>query len=296
VAAGGVGGLLRRLGATSQKWSEGSLHERADPTTGPPEVREVATALNAMAARLDTLVHASRAVVADVSHQLRTPLAAMRLRLELAREELTGTAGAAADEDIAVSLTEIERLSRLVDGLLTVARAESTDTVSVPIDVAAVIRDRMQAWQPVASEQRVTINADVPTTPTIASATPGHLEQILDNVLDNALEAVSEAGAIDMVVRREDERIRVDIRDNGIGMSDQLRDQAFRRFASGRDGTGSGLGLAVVHRLVTADGGSVEIDSQPGRGTVVSVWLPAARRDPSHQPDAAIDHLDRQSG
>lgn len=292
-AAAWVGRPLRRLGATSQRWSEGSLHERADPTSGPPEVREVATALNAMAARLDTLVHASRAVVADVSHQLRTPLSAMRLRLELAREELDGTAGAAVDEDIALSLAEIERLSRLVDGLLTVARAESTDTASVPVDVAAVIRERLQAWQPVASEQHVTIEADLPATGVIASATPGHLEQILDNVLDNALEAVAEGGAITMVVRREDERIRVDIRDTGVGMSDQLRAQAFRRFASGRDGTGSGLGLAVVHRLVTADGGSVEIDSAPGRGTVVSVWLPAARRDPSHQADASVDHLDR---
>jgi len=295
-AAAWVGRPLRRLGATSQKWSEGSLHERADPTAGPPEVREVATALNAMAARLDTLVHASRAVVADVSHQLRTPLAAMRLRLELVREELAGTADGAVDEDIAVSLAEIERLSRLVDGLLTVARAESTDSASVPVDVAAVIRDRVQAWQPVASEQHVTITADLPTSPMLASTTPGHLEQILDNLLDNALEAVSELGVIEMAARRADERIRIDIRDNGVGMSDQLREQAFRRFASGRDSTGSGLGLAVVHRLVTADGGSVELDSGPGRGTVVSVWLPAARRDPSHQADAAGDHLDRQGG
>lgn len=293
-AARWVGRPLRRLDAIAQRWSEGSLHERADPTIGPPEVREVAAALNVMAGRLDTLVHASRAVVADVSHQLRTPLAAMRLRLELVRDEIARTPAAAqTEDDVVVSLAEIDRLSRLVDGLLAVARAEGADLQSQPVDVTAVVRDRLQAWQPVASERHVTVTADLPSTTVVASATPGHLEQILDNLLDNALEAVADGGRIDMVVRRDDERVGVDVHDDGAGMTDQLRQNAFRRFASGREGSGTGLGLAVVHRLVTADGGDVSLDSRPGDGTLVTVWLPAARRDASYQPHAAVDDRDR---
>src|SRR5436309_14190427 len=118
-AAQWVARPLRRLQTTALRWSDGSLHERADPSSGPPEIRATAAALNVMAARLDTLVHGSRAVVADVSHQLRTPLAAMRLRLELVRAEMSqNDRDHASDEDMAVALGEVDRLSRLVDGLL----------------------------------------------------------------------------------------------------------------------------------------------------------------------------------
>lgn len=276
--AGWVGRPLRQLGVTAQRWSEGSLHERA-ASSGPPEVREVATALNVMAARLDTLVHGSRAVVADVSHQLRTPLAAIRLRLELVRDEMTRAGGASAmQEDLAMCLAEVERLSRMVDGLLTVARAESSATASEPVDVAAVVRERRQAWQPVAEERGVTLDVSGADVPVVAAATPGHLEQILDNLLDNALEVLGSGGHVDVSIERGTDEITVAVRDDGPGMTHEQQEAAFRRFFSGRPGTGTGLGLAVVHRLVTADGGAVTLRSAAGAGTSVTIQLPAARR------------------
>src|SRR5436309_8488977 len=150
-AAQWVARPLRRLQTTALRWSDGSLHERADLSGGPPEIRATASALNVMAARLDTLVHGSRAVVADVSHQLRTPLAAMRLRLELVRGELHHDGRSpAVDDDLAVALGEVDRLSRLVDGLLVVARAESAESRPQPVNVTDVVRERRQAWEPVA--------------------------------------------------------------------------------------------------------------------------------------------------
>lgn len=269
---------LRRLQSTAHRWSEGSLHERANPTVGPPEVREVAAALNVMAARLDTLVHGSRAVVADVSHQLRTPLAAMRLRLELIRDELRSGPSAGVEEDLALSLAEVDRLSRMVDGLLAVARAESTDDESTAVDVTAVLRERVQAWQPVAEERGVVLNVDLPDAPVVASATAGHLEQILDNLLDNSLEAMPDGGHVDLSARRDTDDVTIEVRDDGVGMTPDQQLSAFRRFASGRPGSGTGLGLAVVHRLVTADGGDVTLQSEPGAGTRVTIRLPVARR------------------
>jgi signal transduction histidine kinase len=267
------------LQATAQRWADGSLHERADPLIGPPEVREVATALNVMAQRLDTLVHGSRAVVADVSHQLRTPLAAMRLRLELLRDEVArAQPGANVDEDVTVSLGEVERLSRLVDGLLAVARAEGTTAESEPVDVSAAVRERRHAWQPVAEERGVQIDVDCDGGAT-ASVTAGHLEQILDNLLDNALEAMPSGGYVRMSVRSDGPHVTVVVTDTGVGMTPEQQQVAFRRFVSGRSDGGTGLGLAIVHRLVTADGGDVSLRSEPGAGTTVSIQLPAARAD-----------------
>ena len=276
-AAQWVGRPLRRLQTTAERWSDGSLHERADPSGGPPEVRATAAALNIMAARLDTLVHGSRAIVADVSHQLRTPLAAMRLRLELTRAELQAEGRSeAVDDDLAVALGEVDRLSRLVDGLLVVARAESADSRPEPVNVTDVVRERRQAWAPVAEERGVALVVNAPTEDLIASITPGQLEQVLDNLLDNSLEAMADGGRIDLTVDRARERIRVQVSDDGPGMTEEQQEAAFRRFVTGRP-AGTGLGLAVVHRLVTADGGEVRLSSGPNGGTNVTLELPPAR-------------------
>ena len=276
-AAQWVSRPLRRLETTAQRWSDGSLHERADPTGGPPEVRATAAALNVMAARLDTLVHGSRAIVADVSHQLRTPLAAMRLRLELIRGELQSEGRSpAVDDDLALALGEIDRLSRLVDGLLVVARAESAESRPQPINVGDVVNERRQAWAPVAEERGVELVVNAPAYAAIASMTPGQLEQVLDNLLDNSLEAMTGGGRIELSVERTRDHICVQVCDDGPGMTDEQQQAAFRRFVTGRT-AGTGLGLAVVHRLVTADGGQVRLDSGQGRGTTVTIELPLAR-------------------
>jgi len=276
-AAQWVARPLRRLQTTALRWSDGSLHERADPTGGPPEIRATASALNVMAARLDTLVHGSRAVVADVSHQLRTPLAAMRLRLELVRADVAAEGRASgADDDLGFALGELERLSRLVDGLLLVARAESAQSRPQPVDVCDVVRERRQAWQPVAEERGVALTVDAVEPKVIASATPGQLEQVLDNLRDNSLEAMPSGGRIDVKISRDRDTVSVAVCDDGPGMSDEQQQAAFHRFVTGSS-SGTGLGLAVVHRLVTADGGTVHLDSAVGVGTTVVVQLPVAR-------------------
>ena len=275
-AAQWVARPLRRLQTTALQWSDGSLHERADPTGGPPEIRATASALNVMAARLDTLVHGSRAVVADVSHQLRTPLAAMRLRLELVRADMTADGRvSSSDDDLGVALGELDRLSRLVDGLLLVARAESAQSRPQPLDVSEIVHERRHAWQPVAEERGVDLAVVAPEDSVIASITPGQLEQVLDNLLDNSLEAMSAGGRIEVRITRERDTVSVSVCDDGPGMTEEQQQAAFHRFVTGRSGTG--LGLAVVHRLVTADGGTVHLESTVGAGTTVVVHLPVAR-------------------
>jgi signal transduction histidine kinase len=281
VAARWVSRPLAELKDTAWRWAEGRLGQRAAASSGPPEVRAVAVALNAMAGRLDALVASSRATVADVSHQVRTPLSAIRLRLELIRGEVSD----AAEDDVAAALAEIDRLSRLVNGLLAVAHAEYVDVSPEPVDLSALVEERRQAWQPVADERGVTITVDDDDGQHWASATPGHLEQALDNVLANALDAVPAGAHITCRVRSHSERVFVSIADDGPGMPPALQRDAFRRFVSGNpDHAPGGLGLAIVHRLVTTDGGSVGLVSAPGEGTTVTIELPRTGVTPLQRP------------
>src|SRR5439155_26804513 len=127
-----VGRPLSDLDAAAQKLGGGALDTRSPTGQGPPEVRRLALTFNTMAGRLEALVHGHQAMMADVSHQLRTPLAALRLRLDLLAQDADADTGA----ELAGAQGEIARLSRLVDGLLAVARAENSVTGPASVDVA----------------------------------------------------------------------------------------------------------------------------------------------------------------
>ena len=147
---------LAGLTSAAGRLADGDLESRAVVDSGPPELRRLAATFNTMAGRLEALVHGNRAVIADVSHQLRTPLAALRLRLDLLAAdpdpdpETTG-------HELAGALEELARLSRLVDGLLAVARAENVVPVPTAVDVAEVARERVVAWNPVADDRGIAL-------------------------------------------------------------------------------------------------------------------------------------------
>ena len=272
-----VGRPLRRLDATANRLGAGELTVRASTLMGPPETRHLAGTFNDMAGRLEALIGSHRTLVADISHQLRTPLAALRLRLELLHDDVDPVAAGELDG----ALDEIARLSRLVDGLLAVARAENTQPAPVTVDLTQLVRERALIWSPLAQERHIQLL----TSPGQASvaATPGHLEQVLDNLLANALDVTPSDGQITISVRRNDERVRLEVIDSGPGMTPAQRDQAFRRFWSqpadspSRDSTSSsGLGLAIVHRLITVDGGTIQLTNNPGPGLRVQIDLHAA--------------------
>jgi signal transduction histidine kinase len=250
----------------------GDLTARAPADAGPPEVRALAATFNEMVARLDQLVDSQRAFVGDASHQLRTPLTALRLRLENLE---AGTDGASREE-VEGALAEVERLSRLVDELLVLARADAGTEIAVPIDVRAAILDRLDAWRALSAERGIELEPAVEGEP-IARAAPDRIEQVLDNLLANAIEAAPEGSAVAVSARGEGAWVELHVRDEGPGMSAEERERAFDRFWSRRsDGGGSGLGLAIVRRLVVSDGGTVELRAAAGGGVEAVVRLRAA--------------------
>ncbi|MEV6019247.1 MULTISPECIES: HAMP domain-containing sensor histidine kinase [unclassified Streptomyces] len=270
---------LSTLDASTRRLGEGTLDERADVGSGPPEVRRLAATFNTMAARTEALVHGHRAVVADVSHQLRTPLAALRLRLDV----LAAGADEATATELAAAQEEISRLSRLVDGLLAVARAEQATPSATAVRVNEVIAERVAAWKPVAEERGVRLGTDPGGAALTLALGSGHLEQILDNLIANAVDAVPPGGNIRLDHRASGATAVVCVRDDGPGMPPGAKAAAFRRFASAKAG-GTGLGLAVVHRLVTVNGGTVRLEDTPGGGLTVVLDLPLW---PEHERERA---------
>jgi signal transduction histidine kinase len=260
-------GFTRRLillERTTETLARGHLHRRADETSGAPEIRSLSRSFNTMAERLESMIAQQRSFAADASHQLRTPLTALRLRLESARALVT-TDPAAAELRLAAAETEADRLMRIIEGLLVLSRAESASERE-PLDVAAIARERVEQWQALAQELGVQLSFDGPDTAP-ALAVPTAVEQVIDNYVDNAL-SVSPWGS-DLIVRvvAEERRVVISVLDSGPGLSEEDRERAFSRFWRARaDNSGSGLGLAIVRQLVTASGGQVRLEARPGGG------------------------------
>jgi signal transduction histidine kinase len=263
-----VGRPLARLDTAARKIADGDLTVRAKTAYGPPELRRMAATFNMMAGRLEALVHGHRAMLADASHQLRTPLTALRLRLDL----LAADSAPAAAAELAGAQEEIARLSRLVDGLLATARAEAVTDQLEQIDVMEAVSERVTAWQPVADGNGVKLLAEAPPSPApLVALGAGHLDQILDNLLDNAIDAIGgEGGIVQVSVARTETGTRLTVADDGPGMTPQERSRAFLRYTTGSQ-NGTGLGLAIVHRLVTANGGTIKLADTPGGGLTVEV-------------------------
>ena len=166
--------------------------------------------------------------MADASHQLRTPLTALRLRLE----NLEATMPPAAAGDLRAAAAETGRLARLVDGLLTLARAEAAPSRREVVDLAAVVADRQAAWAPLAAEQDVELTVQPgPAAP--VWAVPGALEQVLDNLLANALRVAPAGSQIELAIRQAGGWVELHVTDQGPGMPAEQRQRAFDRFWRG---------------------------------------------------------------
>ena len=268
---------LRSLAATAQRLGAGDLSARAQTSTSLPEIAVLADVLNDTAAKLDALISLQREFVSQASHQLRSPLAALRLRLENLEEDLTG----APAESVAASLREVQRLSRLVDGLLALARLDEMSADPEPIELTALAADRIVVWGPYADERLVTLTLEA-SRPVIAAATVGHLEQVLDNLISNALQVSPAGSRLTLQVSESGSYTEVHVIDEGPGMSEAERARAFDRFwrseGTPPSSAGSGLGLAIVQRLVTADGGRVELRAAPSGGLDAVVRLRRVER------------------
>lgn len=263
---------VARLEAAVGRVGQGELGARAVEEEGPPEIRSLALRFNRMAERINDLVEAQRRFVADASHQLRSPLTALRLRVD----NLVAAKGEEAGE-LAAFTRELERLSRIVDGLLALSRADQEHDERSEVAVAEVVAERCEAWGALASERDVDLCLTVDPGGSTSLLVAGDLDQILDNLLANALEVSPPGGRIEVQVLTTARGGRaVQVRDEGPGMTEEERSHAFDRFWQGTNGSGrSGLGLAIVRQLAARNDVRVELLEARPHGLNAVVEIPA---------------------
>ena len=269
-----------RLKDAATRISAGDLAARAPTDVGAPELRELASVFNDTAQHQQDALDAQQAFVADASHQLRTPLAALRLQLE----NIESRAPLELQPALASARSETARLGRISEGLLTLTRASSGSAPPEPVDAARVAADRVDVWCPIAEDASVRLVLDVPDR-LAATATPGAVEQILDNLIDNALEVAPTGSEVRVVVAGtgDGHGVELHVVDEGPGLGDEQRARAFDRFWRAPEASpgGTGLGLAIVARLAEAAGGRAELRPASGHGIDAVVTLPSAPGDPA---------------
>ena len=251
---------ITKLTRRTERLADGDFSVRADDSTGPPEVRELSRSFNAMAGRLGLVIENQRHFASAASHQLRTPLTALRLRLEQAQELVPSDASVLADT-LDASRAEADRLQEMVEQLLALARLEGGSTATMSVNASEIARNRIEMWESLAAERGVRISGRIAEHASCA-VIDGALEQIVDNYIDNALTVAPEGSEIMVNVVRSENHVVIDVIDAGPGLQPEQRDKAFERFwrgAATTNSAGTGLGLAIVLQLATASGGTAEL-------------------------------------
>lgn len=260
---------------TAQEIGESQRLDQRVEYNGPSdEIGELVHTFNRMLDRLQAGIEAQRRFVADASHELRTPLTTLRLNVELLRRDRSAETPERAEvlDDIAA---ELERLSRLVHGLLDLARADSGVRLDKqPVRADEVMRDVYHQVKPTTDGVVLKVGDLVPTT---CIANPDYLKQLLLTLVDNAVKYSEPGGQVTLDLERDDQWIKFRVSDNGLGIAPEDLPHIFERFYRSRTvrrKRGTGLGLAVAQWIAQAHGGHIEVQSEPGHGSTFTVWLP----------------------
>ncbi|OII66449.1 MULTISPECIES: HAMP domain-containing sensor histidine kinase [unclassified Streptomyces] len=262
---------VRVLDAATHGIATGQLNSRVAPAGGPPELRRLARSFNEMADHVEEVLEQQRAFVADASHQLRNPLAALLLRIELLALELPE-----GNEEIASVRTEGKRLAQVLDDLLDLALAEHASADLQLTDIGLLATERVAAWRPLAEEKGVRLTGCGACAVT-AWADPVALSSALDAVIDNALKFTPEGEEVTVEVGARGDTSTIVVADHGPGLTDDELERIGDRFwRSGRHQNvkGSGLGLSICRTLLAAGGGSMTYAHNEPRGLRVTVAVP----------------------
>ena len=270
-----LSGPLRRIRATAERIEQGELDARVE-LAGDPELRAVGHALNRLAETLDHEERLRKQSVADLSHELRTPVHGLLSRIEAAQD------GVLDDEqtNLAAMHTEAVRLARLLEDLSRLAEAERPGLLVEKrfVDLGDVARASAATFAPRFTETGIGFLSSI--SPAVVSGDADRLGQITDNLLSNALRYTEPGGEVRLRVRRDQDLAVLEVADTGIGIAPEDLQNIYMRFWRGeksrsRATGGTGVGLTIVHELVRAHEGRIDVESRPGAGSTFRVSFPA---------------------
>jgi two-component system OmpR family sensor kinase len=282
---------VKEMTETATRIAEGDLSVRVPEQAPGTEPGELADALNSMLGRIETEVDARtaseerlRRFVADASHELRTPITTIRGYAELYRH-----GGLSAETDLADAMRRTEqeaaRMGRLVDDMLVLAKLDQERPLETrPVDLGALALDAAADARAAAPGRDITVEIDA--SEAVVLGDEDRLRQVVGNVVGNALVHTDGDVPIAIRVQSSDGMVVLEVDDLGQGMTTEVAERVTERFfradpARSRHRGGSGLGLAIVDAAVAAHGGSVDIDSEHGRGTTVRLTMPALDSAPT---------------
>jgi two-component system sensor histidine kinase BaeS len=274
----GAGVALRRLTAPATRLVEAARRiETGDysarvPVRGPSELRSLARAFNALSGRLEADEARRRSVLADVAHELRTPITVIRGQAE----GIVDGVYAGDAEHMRPVLAATRTLEVLVDDLRTLALAEagSLQLQREPVELGILVHDTLATFADTAAAAGVRLAATIDPPDLVVDADSVRLGSVLANLIGNALRHEHRGGAVGVEARKVAAGVEIVVRDDGSGIPAELLPRVFDRFVKSGDSPGSGLGLAIVRDIVEAHGGAVAVASAPGAGTEVRVTLP----------------------
>jgi two-component system sensor histidine kinase BaeS len=266
-----------------QRIEEGDLATRAQPG-GDPEVRAIEHALNRLVETLQHQETVRKATVADLAHELRTPVAGLLSRIEAAQDRVLPDETA----NLVAMHAEALRLSRLLDDLARLADAERPGLLleKRSLDLAEVGQREAEIFGPRFAEKGIEFSAQL--EPVSVQGDPDRLAQVVANLLSNALRYTERGGRVSLRVVPAGEQALLEVGDSGIGIPPDDLAHVFTRFWRGeksrsRATGGAGIGLAIVQELVRAHDGRVDVESAPGRGSTFRVVLGRLPAEPLHE-------------
>ena len=277
---------VRRIASLARSLSQADLHRRVDLAVPPDELGELVETFNGMLARLEASFESLRRFTADASHELRSPLTIMRSELEVTRARPRTVAE--YQRALGEMETEVEHMTRLVDRLLILARADAgaLKPAKVSVDAADFLHEVGSRWMSAAQRRSVRINVVVPEDGSM-SIDPDLVRRSLDNLIDNAIRHSPEGSEVTVSVSHGLQGWTIEVRDRGPGIPPGEQARIFERFARldgarDKETGGVGLGLALSRAIAEAHGGSLKVVAS-GRGATFRIELPGAeerRLDP----------------
>lgn len=255
-----------------------SLATRLQVGAAADEIDRLRRAINRMLERLELAFDTLRSFTADAAHELRTPLAALHCRLEVAINK-PRSEGDARDA-LSDALEQVAELGALVANLLFIARMDARPGLAdaEPVDLGALLADVAEPFALLAEQKGVALSVKCEGELT-GQGNPVMLRRLFGNLLDNAVRHTPTGGSVEVRAATDREGCQVTVTDTGVGIEPAALERIFERFyradeSRSRAGGGAGLGLSIVQRIVQLHGGQIHVASQPGRGTTMHVWLP----------------------
>lgn len=261
---------IRDIEQATQQIAAGDLDVRLGHYR-PDEIDRLAESINRMAGRLMHLEATRARFISEVSHDLRTPLTAIKGLLV----NLIDAARPDERPSLEIAKRETDRLIRLVNQLLDFSRwqSERLELRYRPVDVGVLARDAVALSEGQANHRGVALDADIPSDLPMISADPDRLQRVILNLLDNGIKFTLAGGRVTLVVTKREDEIEISLQDTGREMNDEERERAFDPYYHGERG-GAGLGLTIARAIVEAHAGRMGIESSVGRGSRVWFTLP----------------------